>query len=574
MPGLTAWIWRTVSAYSQAPPSGQVVAGDAGHGRVLQAHGLHGGGDAARLVGVEVGRLAGVDLAEVAAPRALVAADEERRLAVFPALEDVGAAGFLADRVQALALHQALELGVLGTHRRARADPLGLALDGGLGVARLDAEHASAIGCDRHVGQTNPPSRRRLRGSRASHRRRRPGASPRIGTRVSTRWPRTRGRTSAMVTRRPVSTDSDVTSASSIPHGHDAVERGEVGLAVQREPVHRDAARDAHADRGDLALAALAVGARTTPRCVPRPGWRRRPRSAQVRMSASSSDPHVADDVDGRGELHDGVADELAGAVPRDATAAVDVDDGRAVDGTVPRRGASAGRVHVLVLAQEDDVLARAVGDRRVHLPLQLPRRLVGEQARAEVELVEPHAVRLTRGSAVLSGSSRGPRSPATTTSSRRSCSACSGVRPRVTIDAASSRSDATKKAERPASVMVMTCRRRSSSCGVRVTYPLRSMRARTRLIVCSVTPLAVASSRWDIGERRRWASTAWLAWFRSQLARWAFQSRSTRRAAEDSSRPTGQCAGSGEAGSSASPGTPCWSTLAPPFAVSTNTRQ
>ena len=152
---------------------GQVVAGDAGDGRVLQAHGLHGRGDAARLVGVEVGRLARVDLAEVAAPRALVAADEERRLAVFPALEDVGAAGLLAHRVQALALHQALELGVLGAHRRARADPLGLALDGGLGVARLDAEHASAIGCDRHAGQTNPRSARRLRGSRASHRGRR-----------------------------------------------------------------------------------------------------------------------------------------------------------------------------------------------------------------------------------------------------------------------------------------------------------------------------------------------------------------------------------------------------------------
>ena len=50
-----------------------------------------------------------------------------------------------------------------------------------------------------------------------------------------------------------------------------------------------------------------------------------------------------------------------------------------------------------------------------------------------------------------------------------------------------------TKKAERPASAMVMTCRRRSASCGVRVTYPLRSMRTRTRLIVCSVTPLADA---------------------------------------------------------------------------------
>ena len=95
---------------------GQVVAGDAGDGRVAQAHRGHRLGDPARLVGVELGRLAGVDLAEVAAPGALVAADEEGRLAVLPALVDVGAAGLLAHRVQALALDQAAQLGVLRAH--------------------------------------------------------------------------------------------------------------------------------------------------------------------------------------------------------------------------------------------------------------------------------------------------------------------------------------------------------------------------------------------------------------------------------------------------------------------------
>ena len=89
---------------------GQVVAGDAGDGGVPQAHRGHRLGDPARLVGVELGRLAGVDLAEVAAAGALVAADEEGRLAVLPALVDVGAAGLLADRVQALALDQAAQV--------------------------------------------------------------------------------------------------------------------------------------------------------------------------------------------------------------------------------------------------------------------------------------------------------------------------------------------------------------------------------------------------------------------------------------------------------------------------------
>ena len=69
---------------------GQVVAGDAGDGGVAQAHLLHRLGDPARLVAVEVLGAAGVDLAEVAAAGALLATDEEGRLAVLPALEDVG----------------------------------------------------------------------------------------------------------------------------------------------------------------------------------------------------------------------------------------------------------------------------------------------------------------------------------------------------------------------------------------------------------------------------------------------------------------------------------------------------
>ena len=130
---------------------GQVVAGDAGDGRVLQAHGPHGLGDAARLVLVEVGGLARVDLAEVAAARALVTADEERGLAVLPALEDVGTAGLFADRVQALALDERFHVAVLGTHHRPGLDPVGLLLDGRGRVARFDAQHASAFRCDGHA---------------------------------------------------------------------------------------------------------------------------------------------------------------------------------------------------------------------------------------------------------------------------------------------------------------------------------------------------------------------------------------------------------------------------------------
>src|SRR5699024_1770340 len=67
-----------------------------------------------------------------------------------PTLEDVGTAGFLAHRVQATGLHHAAELLVLRPHLGRGPDPLGLALDWCLGVARLDPEQATTLGCDSH----------------------------------------------------------------------------------------------------------------------------------------------------------------------------------------------------------------------------------------------------------------------------------------------------------------------------------------------------------------------------------------------------------------------------------------
>src|SRR5690606_8097874 len=130
---------------------GQVVTGDTRDRRVLEAHLAHRLRDPPGLVTVERGRLARVDLAEVAATRALGATGEERRLAVLPALVDVGAAGFLAHRVEPARAHEVLELGVLRAHRRAGLDPARLLLDRDGGVARLDPQHAAALGCDRHV---------------------------------------------------------------------------------------------------------------------------------------------------------------------------------------------------------------------------------------------------------------------------------------------------------------------------------------------------------------------------------------------------------------------------------------
>ena len=121
----------------------------------LQLHRAYAFGDAQRLSGVERGWLSGVDLAEVAAAGALVATDEEGGFAVFPALEDVGAAGLLAHGVQPLVLHELLDLLVLRPGAEPGLDPGWLALDRGLSVARFQPKQFAAFWCDGHAATTD-----------------------------------------------------------------------------------------------------------------------------------------------------------------------------------------------------------------------------------------------------------------------------------------------------------------------------------------------------------------------------------------------------------------------------------
>src|SRR3954447_9521288 len=172
----------------------EIVTRDTGNGRVAQAHRAHRLGDPAGLVAVEWLGLAGVDLAEVTSPRAGVAADEERRLAVLPALEDVGATRFFADGVQAFARDQALECGVLRPGAQPRLDPRRLLLDRRRGVTHLEAKHAAAARVDcGHAGTAV------------------------ANTRVSSRS--TAGSTSVTAMVRPASCVSVVTPASVMPQG-------------------------------------------------------------------------------------------------------------------------------------------------------------------------------------------------------------------------------------------------------------------------------------------------------------------------------------------------------------------
>src|SRR5829696_1830636 len=124
----------------------EVVAVDAGDDRVAQLHLLDLLRDAKRLERVVVRRLAGLDVAEAAAPRARVTQDHESRGARLPALADVRAGRLLADRVQRGAVDLRLQLQVLGRSRRLDLEPRRLALAVGPHVVAHDLQDLGASG--------------------------------------------------------------------------------------------------------------------------------------------------------------------------------------------------------------------------------------------------------------------------------------------------------------------------------------------------------------------------------------------------------------------------------------------
>ena len=163
-----------------------------------------------RLERVVVGRLAGLDVAEAAAARAGVAEDHERGGAALPALADVRAGGLLADGVQVLALDHPAQLAVGGAAGRRALEPGRLAL-----AERAHLAHSRA--------------RVRRRGSSASACS--CGARPRARARRcgdTSRWriPNASAKRHAIRLRkqgserlRPVSFDTEVTAAWSMPQG-------------------------------------------------------------------------------------------------------------------------------------------------------------------------------------------------------------------------------------------------------------------------------------------------------------------------------------------------------------------
>ncbi len=92
----------------------------------------------------------------------------------------------------------------------------------------------------------------------------------------------------------------------------------------------------------------------------------------------------VGDHIDGLGQSHDRIADELTRAVPGDLAAAVDIDHRSAVGRPLVRLGALARRVDGLVLEQDQRVGPLARDDVGVDPTLQRPAVVVGHERGCE----------------------------------------------------------------------------------------------------------------------------------------------------------------------------------------------
>src|SRR5690606_20822222 len=92
------------------------------------------------------------------------------------------------------------------------------------------------------------------------------------------------------------------------------------------EAVHRHLLRHPQADGADLAIAAAIVGGH--PHAASSLDALTRHAELGAHVDHELFDPpYIADDVDRVGQREDGVADDLAGPVPGDLAAAIDVDD-------------------------------------------------------------------------------------------------------------------------------------------------------------------------------------------------------------------------------------------------------
>ena len=133
---------------------------------------------------------------------------------------------------------------------------------------------------------------------------------------------------------------------------HDAMVRIEGVVAVQCKAMHRDALGDSHTDRGDLSSRTAVIGRHPDASAVILPF------RGDAVVGADGHDRgfesmHIRHDVYGGGQAKYGVARELPRPMPSDATAAIYVNDWRAVHGSIFRLGALACCVDRLMFDQK-----------------------------------------------------------------------------------------------------------------------------------------------------------------------------------------------------------------------------
>ena len=295
VPGLRRRIAAIVSAKAARSAVGEVVAGHGGDDRVGEPHPGDRLGDAVRLARIERERAARVDQAEAASSRAALAVDHERRGAVGPALEDVRAAGLLADRDEVELAHRRAEPEVAPARSRASTrSPLGLAARD---APRPRAGSTPAASSEPAVERPLERDRYAGRGARAP----RPSAPPRSPATTTTSWRSTRRarrepsrapgarspRRRRASSRSTPSAASEVTPRSVSPQGTMWPNMTRSGSTFSAKPCIVPPAADPHADGADLARL-RAVGVDPDARVAVEPAGPASPRSPSASMTSCS----------------------------------------------------------------------------------------------------------------------------------------------------------------------------------------------------------------------------------------------------------------------------------------------
>ena len=187
----------------------------------------------------------------------------------------------------------------------------------------------------------------------------------------------------------PTSRAIDVIVTACDPAWDHHVEVAEIRRHIEREAVPRDPVARVHADRGDLAAAAVQTPVK--------PAFRSAgiPNAASASMSAASSWPQIPVQVAAVPlEIDDRIADELPRPVERDVAAALDLEQLDA-----PRREQLGGREQMPLLRRAPKRHHRRMLDEQQHVLRDLP----AMRARGDGPLAARAPRRTARGRGVRS---------------------------------------------------------------------------------------------------------------------------------------------------------------------------